>query len=1196
MNDTSGFEDRSASQPSFTTLQRRLSVLLITASPLLIHSWAIAQPIPDNSLGIENSIVTNDVVNGLPSFLIEGGAQRSQNLFHSFAEFSIDPGQQVYFADPLGVENIFSRVTGDQASVIDGLLGIAGTADLYFLNPHGVMFGPDASLDIAGSVFVSTADSFTFADGTTYAANPATGDSILTVSIPLGLQTGVPPQGEILNAGNLQLAAGESLTLLGNQIEQRGAIAIPGGTVQLLGDRVRLTDTAELDVSGEGGGGLMQIGGDFQGQGTVPTATQTQVEAGATLRADAIAQGDGGTIIVWANDATEFAGFASARGGAFSGDGGFVEISGLEYLGYQGGVDTRAPQGQTGTLLLDPTNIEIVDGGADTFNLDDVDEFNDPDLGPGATTRIDATALNAALANVSLQATQDITFNADVTLLFPGVGLTAEAGRDITLNRSVQATGGGEIRFIAGRNLTFDGANAYAWTFGEAANLQAGDTVSLLAGAQVDTSPFFGAAGDVTVNAERLVLTDGAQLISGAFAGGGNGDIVVNADEVQLSGIGTDLFGNLTATALRSSSRDILDANKAGDITVTAERVQVLAGATIGAPSLNAGIGGTVRITGTDSIQVSGFTDSAQGPFVSGIFASGNFTGDAGTVRLQTPRLTVDGSAGIAVSALGTGQAGVIDIRAAEVDIAGGPFLEPPAGLVARTLGPGDAGRVIIADSDRVTLRNGGSIDASSLGFGDAGEIDIRAAQVNIVGDPASELPTQLLVSSISSNAGTVSISDSDRVSLSGGAAIDASSALGSGGSIEIKTTDFALTEGSSILNSNVLGDVSGPINISATNGDLRITGSSSIQGDNFSDGLGSNIVLNAARLTVAEGSFVTASSFGAGRSGNVDVSATESVNILGRSGISTALLVGTGNGGNVIVRSPAVTVDNATIEANSSGAGNAGAIFVNANDLTIRNRGEVAARGIFPTSGTGDVTINAGTVQLEDEGKIIVSAPSTNGGNIFLTARDRLILRRQSLISANAGDPSGFIVPPPGTGNGGNVTINTPFIIAFPEENSDITASASLGNGGNVSVTARALFGIEFRDRRTPLSDITATSDFGLDGTVNIATADTSGIENNLSELPDLPLSTDLLVAGSCLVADGTADGSFVVTGADGLPTNPNTGAISAFPTNTVRNVETPEPAAWQPGDPIQEPSGVYQLSDGRLVLSHECDYSAVE
>ncbi len=137
-----------------------------------------------------------------------------------------------------------------------------------------------------------------------------------------------------------------------------------GGEVDVLADNVNLTSTSVVDVSGDAGAGNVKIGGDFHGQGATPTATNTTVEQGAIIKADAITSGNGGQVAVWSDGDTYFGGSISARGGANSGDGGNVETSGKQNLAFRGAVDTQAPNGQDGMLLLDPTNIIISNGVA----------------------------------------------------------------------------------------------------------------------------------------------------------------------------------------------------------------------------------------------------------------------------------------------------------------------------------------------------------------------------------------------------------------------------------------------------------------------------------------------------------------------------------------------------------------------------------------------------------------------------------------------------------------------------------------------------------------------------------------------------------------------------------------------------------------------------------------------------------------
>ena len=132
---------------------------LFAGFTVLLSSSAQSQIIPDRTLGVEPSVVTPNVdIDRLSTELIEGGATRGNNLFHSFSDFNIPEGERVYFANPAGIESILSRVTGQSASNIFGTLGVQGTADLFFLNPNGVVFGPSVELDVPGSLYVTTAE------------------------------------------------------------------------------------------------------------------------------------------------------------------------------------------------------------------------------------------------------------------------------------------------------------------------------------------------------------------------------------------------------------------------------------------------------------------------------------------------------------------------------------------------------------------------------------------------------------------------------------------------------------------------------------------------------------------------------------------------------------------------------------------------------------------------------------------------------------------------------------------------------------------------------------------------------------------------------------------------------------------------------------------------------------------------------
>ncbi|WP_254873104.1 MULTISPECIES: filamentous hemagglutinin N-terminal domain-containing protein [Oxalobacteraceae] len=223
----------------------------------------------------------------------------------------------------------------------------------------------------------------------------------------------------LLEAGSVTSATGEG----------------KGGEVQVLGEKVGLMGDALVDVSGQTGGGTALIGGDYQGKNAaVMNAEQTFVGKDAVIKADAITSGDGGKVIVWGTQTAQAYGSIFARGGAQSGNGGFIETSGhhLDVAGIR--VNAGASKGKNGQWLLDPENIIVNDGPA---SLIDVAAF---DSRPGETTEISAQLLSNATADVILQATNDITFQYGVVNTHEGVSLTAQAGNNIYVDAMLSFT------------------------------------------------------------------------------------------------------------------------------------------------------------------------------------------------------------------------------------------------------------------------------------------------------------------------------------------------------------------------------------------------------------------------------------------------------------------------------------------------------------------------------------------------------------------------------------------------------------------------------------------------------------------------------------------------------------------------------------------------------------------------------------
>jgi len=205
-----------------------IALTLTTSPPVL------AQITPDGTTG---STVTPDTIRDIPGDRITGGARRAGNLFHSFEQFNIGEGRGAYFENPDGVNNIFSRVTGGDRSTINGRLGVLGAANLYFINPNGILFGANASLDVAGSFVGTTANAIEFGErGGFSATTPEIPSALLTVN-PSALLFSQIPVGNLTNSSTanedgLTVPANQSLLLVGGDVSLTGRI-LPSNGVRL---------------------------------------------------------------------------------------------------------------------------------------------------------------------------------------------------------------------------------------------------------------------------------------------------------------------------------------------------------------------------------------------------------------------------------------------------------------------------------------------------------------------------------------------------------------------------------------------------------------------------------------------------------------------------------------------------------------------------------------------------------------------------------------------------------------------------------------------------------------------------------------------------------------------------------------------------------------------------------------------------
>jgi filamentous hemagglutinin family protein len=359
--------------------------------------------------------------------------------------------------------------------------------------------------------------------------------------------------------GVVTLDGGASgITAVSGAIDVAGAAAgEKGGRVVVTGDKVALMPGARIDASGDAGGGTVLVGGDWQGaNAAVRNAAQTFVADGARVRADAASGGDGGKVVVWADDATRYYGDISARGGATGGDGGQVEVSGKQTLDFRGGVDVSAPAGTGGRLLLDPQDI-VLNNTAQTPPPNNAP--GTPDIAFGDPPAAGATTVEIAdvvgFSELYLQATRDITVANDLTMNADG-SVRFEAGRDINVNANVTVSGTGAIRLTADADFSGSGGPA-SNNDGAIRRGAVGNTLTQAAG----TMQLQGADGvTATVSAPNVTVVNTAS---------GNVDVTNTAAGGAIA-LGNVASGNLTLATADGAISDTGTVTSTGQVNIAA--------------------------------------------------------------------------------------------------------------------------------------------------------------------------------------------------------------------------------------------------------------------------------------------------------------------------------------------------------------------------------------------------------------------------------------------------------------------------------------------------------------------------------------------------------------------------------------------------------------------------------------------------
>ncbi|MGD1807280.1 beta strand repeat-containing protein, partial [Dapis sp. BLCC M126] len=1075
-------------------------------------------------------------------FNIQGGTQSSNgaNLFHSFSQFNVESNQTANFLTTPDISNILGRVTGGNASTINGLIQVVGgNSNLFLMNPAGIIFGPNSRLNVPASFSVTTATGIGFNGNNFWFKAMGTNNYSNLVGNPSGYHFDVSNPGAVVNEGNLSLNPGNNLTLAGGTVVNTGELSTAGGNITIaavnggdtlrisqpghvlsldvspasanlsgepitplslaqlltgdstnhassvivdaqgnlvltddttglaiasgnidvsspsnppyqgdisslpldkedgrgiggqinvLGDRVAVID-ANIQANGLNGGGRILIGGDVQGNRIVPNSQQTFVNNNSFIFADAINSGNGGQVIIWSDDTTNFAGNISAKGGEFSGDGGFVEISGKQELIFDGNVNVSAALGEPGTILFDPKNITI---GAETQNSNEDDNQT-----------FSAAEIEGLEGEIILQADNDITVNQPIETY---ESIELNAGRSININADINTSSGNSNITLSGNDDGADinnrdsGTGSINQAEGTTLNAGSGD-ITILLGSLGENGDInlanLTTTGQLLVNANRgnirrvspnsLLTANRAIFETESIGGVGLAEAPLRIDVNNL-----EVFTGERGLFLESINNLII-----GGVSEEVEGISTFDGGDVEI-SINGNLTVTERIiTSTPDSQPGNITISSTGNIdtTQTTLDANSASTSGGDVFLRADGDIKTGE--INVSTGGNNRGGNVTINSSgEVDTTANEIFSGSL--------EGSGGNVAITSNGDLKT---GNIDSRSDGSSNGGDITLESTGGNI--DTSSG---ELSSYSVGADAGNVSITSQGDIKTrdifsSAGEPLDIDGDLenptntdsnengsGSGGDITLRAEGTIDTSAGTIESFSRLGG--GGIVSITTKGDITTGGVFSTAGEPTT---GASV--NTAGTTQTE--------INSSNSGNITIESTEGA-VTTTEEIDTAAV--SGNAGSVTIKAFG-DIKTENIES-STFAGDGGDVTIESTNGSIDTTGVAGNAEIFSLSIQG----NAGNVNVKSNENLITGNITSNsengrGGNISLES-----------TSGNIDSSSGELASSSSSGDAGNVSltsqgnITTANISSFAGqgfgEAEDSENSAS-GNGGDITLRA---------------------------------------------------------------------------------------------------------------------------------------------
>ncbi|WP_171976968.1 filamentous hemagglutinin N-terminal domain-containing protein [Brasilonema sennae] len=774
----------------------------------LAANSASAQITPDATLP-NNSTVT---ING-NTFNIDGGTIAGRNLFHSFQQFSVPTLNTASFNNAVNIQNIFSRVTGTSVSNIDGIIKALGTANLFLINPNGIIFGPNASLNVGGSFVGTTANAIQFGNQGFWSATNPNNPALLTVN-PSALffnQIAAAARIENNSVADAGLNPSSSFTARGLRVPDGRSLLLVGGDIKMDGGRLSAFG-GRVELGGLRSAGTVGLNGDGNNLSlSFPNSVErsdVSLSNGAQVNVPA---GGGGSIAVNARN-LEMTGSSELLAGIGTGldssnsKAGNISVNATGAINLNNSfienVVLQQANGQGGDVNISASSLRL-EGGAQVFT----GTFG---AGKGGNLSVDA------------QDVQLIGTSADGQF---GSGLFAQAGSNSTGNA-------GDLTLKTNTLLVRDGAQVFTGTFGagKGGNLSVDAQDVQIIGTSADAryssslqvstgQNSTGNAGDLTIKTNTLLVRDGAGVITRTLGEGNTGNITITANTTSLDGAKSAVSNTsgvslapIVSVKLDEQNRRVVTVESpqqtvfpnargnSGYINITTESLSVTNGARLDTSTSAQGKAGNISVntrnakfSGTDT---NGTTSGAFSTVQKG--ASGN----GGVININTAdKLTVDNGAQLVASTFGNGNAGEVRIVGKEV-VFNGVSGSTPSGAFSAVAsnGVGNGGNINVRTGS-LSVTNGAQLSAAveAGASGNGGNLTIATKRLNIVNEAEGT------VSNLGSgNAGNLEVK-ADFIDLNNQGKLTANSRTGFGGNTELNVKDILLMRRDSLI-SNTSG------------------------------------------------------------------------------------------------------------------------------------------------------------------------------------------------------------------------------------------------------------------------------------------------------------------------------------------------------------------------------------------------------